>query len=191
MSNKWFISAESLFENSVDLSKQIIDSGFKPNFIVGVWRGGTPVGIVVQEVLQHCGIESDHISVRTSSYNGMKRKEGDPVRVHGLDYLIDAMNSEDRLLIVDDVFDTGISIWSMIERLKQKSRKNYPTDVRIATPYYKPGNNRTDLEPDYFIHSTERWLVFPHELSGLTDEEIRINKPYMYNMLDSVDKLKP
>lgn len=190
MTSKWFITAESLFENSVDLAQQIIESGFEPNFIVGVWRGGTPVGIVVQEVLEHCGFKSDHISVRTSSYDGMERKEGSPVRVHGLDYLIDKMNSEDTLLIVDDVFDTGISIWSMIERLKLKSRKNYPHDVRIATPYFKPENNRTQLKPDYFVHSTDRWLVFPHELSGLSDEEIRINKPYMYNMLTSVDKKK-
>ncbi|MFT6757735.1 MAG: hypothetical protein ACJA0M_001617, partial [Chitinophagales bacterium] len=35
----------------------------------------------------------------------------------------------------------------------------------------------TDKEPDYYLHSTDEWLVFPHELSGLTMQEILDNKP--------------
>ena len=47
----------------------------------------------------------------------------------------------------------------------------------MATVYFKPGNNRTDRRPDYYIHETDKWLVFPHELKGLTPEEIALNKP--------------
>jgi hypothetical protein len=54
---------------------------------------------------------------------------------------------------------------------------NHPADVRIATVYYKPMRNRSRLVPDWFVHQTDRWLVFPHELVGLTDAEIAAHKP--------------
>ena len=54
---KIYISAQSLLEDSYILGKQILESGFRPNFIVGVWRGGTPVGISVQEMLAYFGLQ--------------------------------------------------------------------------------------------------------------------------------------
>ena len=61
--------------------------------------------------------------------------------------------------------------------LKKKMRRNLPGDIRIATPWYKPKKNVTDLVPDYFINETDQWLVFPHELDGLTRDEMIVNKP--------------
>ena len=54
---------------------------------------------------------------------------------------------------------------------------NAPREVRIATVYWKPARNRTALKPDFFVHETDAWLVFPHEINGLTVDEIRRNKP--------------
>ena len=48
--------------------------------------------------------------------------------------------------------------------------------------------NQTALAPDYFIEETEDWLVFPHELNGLTDEEIARNKPYAAEILRLKEK---
>ena len=168
---KIYISAQQLLEDSYELGAQILRSGFTPNFIVGVWRGGSPVGIAVQELLDFFGIKSDHISIRTSSYSGIDQR-GSYVRVHGLNYVMKNINSEDSLLIVDDVYDTGLSIEATIDYLKRKCRKNTPADIRIATAYFKPRNNKTDRVPDYYVHESDRWLVFPHELHGLTYEEI-------------------
>ena len=56
-------------------------------------------------------------------------------------------------------------------------------EVRGATPYYKPGSNRTSRTPAYYVHTTEQWLVFPHELQGLTVQEIAENKPEMAGLL--------
>jgi hypothetical protein len=52
-----------------------------------------------------------------------------------------------------------------------------PDTVKVATAYYKPSRNQTALTPDFFVHETEDWLVFPHEICGLTEEEIRTHKP--------------
>ena len=48
---KIYISADDLLRDSFQLALQVIESGFRPNFIVAVWRGGTPVGIAVQELM--------------------------------------------------------------------------------------------------------------------------------------------
>ena len=172
---KTYISAQSLLEDSFRLGMRILDSGFRPSFIVGVWRGGTPVGIAVQELLDFFGVKTDHIAIRTSFYRGIART-GSRIRVHGMQYIIDNVNADQSLLIVDDVFDTGLSIDAVISHLRRKARRNTPIDTRIATVYYKPSNNRTERTPDYYVHETDRWLVFPHELHGLTREEILRNK---------------
>ena len=184
---KRFISAQQLIEDSLELGRQIIASDFRPNYIVGVWRGGTPVGIMVQELLDFYGIETDHISIRTSSYSGIADRRSAPVRVHGLSYLTKQMNHDDRLLIVDDVFDTGLSVKAVIDRLKKRARRNCPDDMRVATAYFKPGRNRTDFAPDFCVHKTEEWLVFPHEMEGLTRAEMAAHKPHLLAVMEALD----
>jgi len=185
---KVFISADQLIEDSFQLALQIHESGFRPDYIVGVWRGGAPVGIAVQELLHVLGVDSDHIAIRTSSYTGIGER-GKEVRVHGLTYLIKRLEAEDSLLIVDDVHDSGLSIEKIIHDLKKACKKNTP-EIRVATPYFKPKNNKTDRTPDYYIHESDEWLVFPHELDGLTSEEIRENRPHIAHLMDKVDEIK-
>ena len=183
---KVYISAQQLLEDSLELGKQILASDFRPNFIVGVWRGGTPVGIMVQELLDFYGVETDHISIRTSSYSGLNKRES-KVRVHGLSYLTSSMNAEDSLLIVDDVFDTGLSVRAILKKLREKSRKNLPHDVRVATAYSKPSKNKTDFGPDFFVHKTDSWLIFPHEMEGLSRSEITANKPHLLKVMTALE----
>lgn len=173
---KQYISAAQLLDDSFRLGVQILESGFRPHFIVGIWRGGAPVGIAVQELLDFSGIHTDHISIRTSFYKDIEQRNSH-IRVHGLQYVINNVDADEGLLIVDDVYDTGLSIEAVIENLKRRARRNTPKEIRIATAYYKPGNNRTSRMPDYFIHETDDWLVFPHELNGLSREELLKSKP--------------
>ncbi|HED14620.1 MAG TPA: hypoxanthine phosphoribosyltransferase [Gammaproteobacteria bacterium] len=175
MPEKIYISAEDLLCDAYRLAAIIMQSGFRPDFIIGVWRGGTPVGVAVQELMDYFGIKTDHIAIRTASYTGIGERD-DEVRVFGLKYIIRNINAENRLLIVDDVFDTGKSVDAIIHELSIRTRRNTPHDIRIATPWFKPGNNLTDRVPDYYLHETEKWLVFPHELDGLSQEDIFTHK---------------
>jgi len=127
-------------------------------------------------LLEARGIECDHIAIRTSSYVGIGQ-QARQVKVYALGYLIDTLNAEDALLIVDDVFDTGKSVEAFINELQSRCRRNTPATIKIATVFYKPSKNLTSLTPDYYMRETEDWLIFPHELDGLTDEEIAQNKP--------------
>jgi uncharacterized protein len=173
---KLFISADSLLRDSMELARLIVQSGLRPTFLVGMWRGGAPIGIAVQEVLEYHGIHSDHIPIRTSSYVGIDQ-QSKTVRVHATDYLVSRLEATDELLIVDDVFDSGRSLEAVMSELKRRCRRNLPSKVKIATVYYKPSRNRSALVPDFYVKATDSWLVFPHEIQGLTREEILANKP--------------
>jgi uncharacterized protein len=173
---KTFISAESLLRDSFELGRLIVRSGYRPTFLVAMWRGGAPIGIAVQEVLDYHEIPTDHIAIRTSSYQGIDSPEK-TVRVHAIDYLVSRLEATDRLLLVDDVFDSGRSLEAVIGELSRRCRRNLPENIRTATVYNKPSRNRSSLRPDYCIREVEDWLVFPHELQGLSPEEILNNKP--------------
>ncbi|MFT5814586.1 MAG: hypoxanthine phosphoribosyltransferase [Psychroserpens sp.] len=181
--NKRFITAQELLEDSFRVAAKVFEDGFRPQFIVGIWRGGAPIGIAVQEYFDFKEVETDHIAVRTSSYYGINQQSKE-IKVHGLHYIIENANADDGLLIVDDVFDSGRSIEALITQMKKLTRNNMPKDVRIACPWYKPKNSKVDLVPDYYLHESTEWLVFPHELSGLTPDEIAHGKKDLVNILD-------
>jgi len=184
--DKLFIQSEELLKDSFNLAWQVYESGYRPNYIVGVWRGGAPIGIAVQEFLDVLGVPSDHIAIRTSHYKGIDKRDSQ-VQVYGLNYIIKQVESEDSLLIVDDVHDTGISIQKIILDLQAACKKNTP-EIKVATPYFKPKKNKTDRKPDFYLHETEKWLVFPHELEGLSLDEIIEFKP---ELSDLAKKIKP
>lgn len=173
---KVFISANELLRDSYELGLRVIESGFRPTFILGVWRGGTPVGIAMQELFEIYGLKMNHFAIRTSSY-GSGRVAAETVQVFGLQHVVDTINVEDNLLIIDDVFDSGRSVSAIIDKLSASSRRNTPENIKVATVYYKPGKNKTARIPDFYVHETEEWLVFPHEMKGCTLEELAERKP--------------
>jgi uncharacterized protein len=189
MTEKTYLSAQQLLEDSFRLGAKVVASGFRPTIIIAIWRGGTPVGIAVQELLAYSGIETDHIAIRTSSYAATIDGRSSEIRIHGMNYLFKHVSHEDRLLIVDDVFDTGHTINAVINHLRDKARLNAPQDIRVAVPYYKPTRNQTDRVPEYYLHETEEWLKYPHSLEGLTTAEIREHRPALYDILK--DHLPP
>lgn len=189
---KRFIEEQGLLEDSFRLAVKIYQSGFRPDFIVGVWRGGSTVGIYVQECLQYLGVETDHIAIRTS-YQGhddyfRQLEQGTQLRAHGLQYLFENLDADDALLIVDDVYGTGRNVQSVIERLREKTKRNMARDVRIAAPYYRPDAAASNPAPEYFLHQTDDWLVLPYELTGISRGELEAHKPWIVPLLD---ELKP
>lgn len=181
---KQFLDEQAVILDSFRLGVNIFESGFRPTFIVGLWRGGSTIGIYVQECLQTLGVETDHIAVRTS-YQGQPHyaktlEQDDPgIRVHGTQYLLESLNADDRLLIVDDVVSTGRNVTAVIERLQRHLKRNMPKEVKVAALWSRPSHDKTGLVPDYRLHTTTHWLVFPYELHGLTEEEIATNKPFV------------
>ncbi|MBR9868995.1 MAG: hypoxanthine phosphoribosyltransferase [Oceanospirillales bacterium] len=187
---KYFINEQELICDSFRLGAQIFESGYRPDFIVGIWRGGSTVGIYVQECLQYLGVKTDHISIRTSyrglpGYQSMIEGEG-TIKAHGLRYLLENLNRDDKLLIVDDVYGSGKSIEAVLTQLSQRAKRNMPVDVKVAVPWFKPAHNQTRRTPDFYTHTTDKWLVLPYEMVGLSESEIYANKPGLEAIMKTV-----
>ena len=84
--------------------------------------------------------------------------------------------------------DTGLSIQQIVNDLKTACKKNTP-DIKVATPYFKPTKNKTERKPDFYLNETDEWLVFPHELDGLTIDEIKENKPAVRDLIDRISPI--
>ena len=187
--HKVYITAENQLTDAFTLALDVFASGYRPDFVVGIWRGGCPIAIAIQEMLAWLGVKTDHCAIRSTSYTGIGQR-GREVQVSGLNYLEKRLQSHHRLLLVDDVFETGLSLQKVITELQARCGSNTP-HLRIATPWYKPANNQTALKPDYFLHESADWLVFPHELEGLGLEELLANKPELQPLRQRLEKLLP
>lgn len=168
---KQFISPDSLRVDSYLLASKVVASGFVPDFIVAIWRGGAPVGCYMHEFFKRVGQNPDHIAIRTSRYKGIDQAS-DRVEVYNLGYLLERMGPDSKILWIDDVWDTGLTIQEIFKQVPEKLGDRCPKDMRVATVYYKPTRNKTTGKPDYYVHESDRWLVFPHELEALSLEEI-------------------
>lgn len=176
MTPKQYLTANDLTRDSFVLARAVWDSGFRPDAILALWRGGSPVGIAVQEFLRVKGVDCYHTAVRCSSYTGIG-VSGEPV-LESLAPVFARLPRGGNVLVVDDIFDTGRTA----RRVREEFR---PVDCRLrfATLYYKPGRNTTDFRPDYYVRETDRWLVFPHEIMDLTPAEIRQKDPFLHHLL--------
>jgi len=171
ITKKEFISSQEILTDSLRVGKKIYDSGFEPTFLIALWRGGTPLGMGITEYLNYKGKSiENHFAISTRAYNHDKLKGS--VNIFGLREVAEKIQPNDRILIVDDLIDTGTTIKAVLQELKEICGQNMPPseNVKIATIYCKP--KKSDLRPDFYLHETDAWLVFPHEIEGLTQEEI-------------------
>ena len=67
---------------------------------------------------------------------------------------------------------------------RRRARRNAP-ELRVATVYYKPLRNETETRPDYWQVETDEWIVFPHELEGLVDDELRAKGAAIYEAVSA------
>ena len=179
--DKLLISANDLLEDSWRLAARILQDGFRPDHVIGVWRGGGPVAVAVHEALDAAGVHADTSAVRTRAYDGVDQ-QASHVEITGLTEIASRLTPEDSILIVDDVFETGRSLETLLQAMKTVCGERLPHTIRTSVVWYKPERNTTTMKPDYFLHQTDRWLVFPHELSGLSPEEIAMAKPAVHEL---------
>ena len=177
MTNKTYLSANDYLRDSFLLARKILDSGWVPDDLIVLWRGGAPVGIAVHEFLHYHGLRPRHRTLKCRSYTGIHAQTAE-VALEGADEVFGAVVKGSHVLIVDDVFDSGNTARAVLERLAP-----YGVDARFAAVYWKPSQNKTHLKPDFHVRLTEDWIVFPHELDGLTPDEVNAKDPFIYDLL--------
>jgi hypoxanthine phosphoribosyltransferase len=138
-----------IYNMLLDMAQKIRINGFKPDMIVGVSRGGWLPARVLSDLLDNPNLAN----VRAEFYLGVAETKDEPV----LTQPVSAVVSGKKVLIVDEVADTGKSLKLIKEHIAQQGA----SDIKIATVYYKPWSV---VKPDYYEKKTERWIVFPWEI---------------------------
>lgn len=178
MSGKRYIGATEYLRDSWRLAACVRAGGWLPDFLVGLWRGGAPVAVAIHEFLKATGWEIRHLPLKCASYTGIGENAGEVEFTHG-DAVFGMFREGDRVLVVDDVFDTGKTAAAVKARMDAIG-----AEMRLACVYWKPEKNVTDMRPDYFVKDVGReWIVFPHEIEGLAADEIAEKDPVLAELL--------
>lgn len=132
----------------LSLAKQIKSSGYKPDIIVGISRGGWPPARIMSDLL-----ENSHVAnMRVEFYKdiGVRSKKPEITQP------VTAEVTGKRVLVVDDISDTGHSLKAVANHLKRKKTR----EVKVCTIYLKP---HSVFRPDYYAKTTRKWIIFPWE----------------------------
>lgn len=139
---------EKIYSLLLNLADQIRKAKFKPDIIVGVARGGWPPARIMSDLLENPEIAN----VKAEFYLSVAETKGEPVITQPVSVSVKGK----KVLVVDDVADSGKSLALVGQHLKEQGAKQ----VKIATIYYKPWSI---IKPDWFEKKTSHWIIFPWE----------------------------
>ncbi len=164
-----FLTPEKIYDLTYELGENIKKSGFIPDCLIGISRGGL---WVVRNIADFFNIEDVHI-IRVIYYKDIKTTQSRPNLIQDIDkkYL-----KNKKILIVDDVSDTGNSLDFTVNLLRKKGIKDFKT----ATIHFKPWSI---FKPDYFIEETDKWVIYPWEI-------VEIIKSIMQRKITEEEKMK-
>ena len=179
---KEYLPSESVRNNAIRLAHSIHTDGFVPDVIYVSLRGGAYVGNVISEYFKIVRRDERPVfyaAVVARSYTDIHTKER--VMVDGWTYSPEFLRSGDRILLVDDIFDSGHTVNHLVQILLEKGIPR--TDIKVAVHDYKIRTftgEHLPIQPDYWCRKHEvdspdqdNWIHYmSHELVGLTDEEI-------------------
>ncbi|MCL2176323.1 MAG: phosphoribosyltransferase [Treponema sp.] len=180
--NKTFLQFDTERDNALKLARRIYAEGFIPDVIYVSLRGGAYLGNIISEYFKivHKGSRPVYYAaVVARSYTDIAK--ADKVVVDGWTYSPDHLRVGDKVLLVDDIFDSGKTINHLAEIIIEKGIPRH--DLKIAVhdyKYFKDKEVQLLFQPDYWcvkhdlsIHDDEKWIHYmSHELVGLTREEL-------------------
>src|SRR5260370_18304057 len=141
-------SWDEIYQTLLDLAQQIRKDQYTPEIIIGVSRGGWPPARVMSDSLQNPNLAN--VKVEFYKDIGVRNKKPritQPVTMEVVGK---------RVLVVDDLSDTGHSLRVVANHLGRKPVK----EIRVCTIYMKP---QSIFRPDYYARTTRKWIIFPCE----------------------------
>lgn len=173
---------DTVRNNALKLAYRIYNGGFIPDVIYVSLRGGAYLGNVISEYFKivHKGSRPVYYAaVVAHSYTDVA--QSDKVRIDGWTYSPEHLRVGDKVLLVDDIFDTGKTINCVAQVILDKGIPR--GDLKIAVHDYKYFFDKPEqlpVQPDYWCRKHEKsindesgWIHYmSHELVGLTQEEI-------------------
>ena len=133
----------------LNLAKNIQNDGFKADIIIGVSRGGWLPARVLSDLLENPKLAN----VTAEFYMGTTQIRRKPIITQAVSVSV----KDKKILLVDDVADTGESLKLVNSHLKEDGA----SEIKIVTIYRKPWSL---IVPDYYAKETCLWIVFPWEI---------------------------
>ena len=177
MEKKLYLNAQDFLRDTWRLGRIILDSGWRPDALIALWRGGAAPGVALHEFFKIHGLSLRHAPIKCSSYTGIEQSSPD-VKFENADAVLATLSPGTRVLVVDDVFDTGRTAAAVHARMSARG-----CEMKMACVYWKPSKNVTPYKPDFYVAALDRWIVFPHEIEGLTPEEIMDKDPVLAKLV--------
>ncbi len=142
------LSWQDVYNLTLRLSERIVDSGFKPDLIVGIARGGWIPARILSDVLYANAM----FNVRIEYYTDLGTHGREPKITQPLAIPIEEKN----ILLVDEVADTGESLCHALDYIKRLGA----TNVKSAVLHLKPSSK---IVPDFYMKLVDSWTVYPWE----------------------------
>lgn len=166
-----YLPARELLLDAFRLGVQMVQSGYRPDFLVALWPGGVWAGLGIHEVYKYFAKKQgwdwsgpDHVPVNTTRTHLSYR-----THVIGLDYLAEHVQHGHSVLLVDTVFRSGRTHSDLASSLKELMRRNLSLSrLKVASVYYTPSEKRTWTQqpfreqPDFFLRQVPEQLIYPH-----------------------------
>jgi hypoxanthine phosphoribosyltransferase len=143
-----FLSWHQNYVLLLKLAEAIRKSGFEPDVIVGISRGGWIPARIMSDLLENPKLAN----VTAEFYVGVAETKREPTLTQPVSVSV----KDKKVLVVDDVADTGESLKLVNAHLKKQGA----SEIKIATIYYKPWSITV---PNYYQKETRCWIVFPWE----------------------------
>ncbi len=140
---------DDVYNLTLRLSEQIVKSGFKPDVIVGIARGGWIPARILSDVLFAETLQN----IRIEYYSDVGKRGREPKITQPITGTMEGKS----ILLVDEVADTGDSLFHAIEHVKALGAGH----VKSAVLHFKPWSR---VAPDYYMVKTESWTVYPWEM---------------------------
>ena len=165
MSEKLIVSWEEYNSTVEKLAIMVHESDYKPTLLVGIMRGGAPMIDLLSRVFK---LKCAYLAVESYSGKGVEDEQGNIVFSREMSSI--AKNMGGKILLCDDLSDTGITLNKSVDWLrKYKPIKGKIEDIKTATLWKK---KKSTFEPDFCAVRLpdNPWIVQPFEHY----EEIRI-----------------
>ena len=158
MSEKLIVSWEEYNRTVEKLAVQIDESGYKPTILIGIMRGAAPMIDVLSRIFK---LKCAYLAVESYSGKGIEDEQGDIVFSREMSSI--APNMGGRILLCDDLSDTGITLNKSIDWLKKyPPLKGKIKEIKTAVLWKKKDST---FEPDFCAQRLDNnpWIVQPFE----------------------------
>ncbi|MFW9966887.1 MAG: phosphoribosyltransferase [Candidatus Thorarchaeota archaeon] len=140
---------DDVYNLTLRLSERVVESGFKPDVVVGIARGGWIPARVLSDVLYADTLQN----IRIEYYSDVGKKGREPRITQPITGSMEGKS----ILLVDEVADTGDSLYHAIEHVENLGAG----EVKTAVLHWKPWSR---VKPDFYMVRTESWTVYPWEM---------------------------